>query len=313
MKTNIFAKSKKQKINLKKINWPLVSMLIPGIILLVVFKYIPITGIIVAFKKLSYVDTIWSAPWCGLDNFKFLFSTPDAWVITRNTILYNIVFIIGGLFLNVSLAVMLDELRNKRAVKIYQNIIFLPYLFSIVIVTYLFYGFFSNNYGILNGLLKMLGFKSVSWYTDASKWPFILVFVYFWMCVGYGSILYIAGIAGIDSSLFEAAKIDGATRWQKIRYVTIPSLMPIIIINFIMSVGRIFNSDFGLFYTFPMNSAPLYRVTNVIDTYVYRSLMVTGDTGMSAAATFYQSVVGFVLIMISNGVVNKIDSEKAMF
>lgn len=306
-------KAKSKKFNLKKVNWALVSMLIPGIILLIVFKYIPIAGVIVAFKRLSYVDTIWSAPWCGLDNFKFLFTTPDAWVITRNTVLYNIVFIVGGLFLNVLFAIMLDELRNKHAVKIYQNIIFLPFLFSIVIVTYLYYGFFSQNYGILNSILKMLGRTGINWYNDASKWPFILVFVNFWMSIGYGSILYIAGIAGIDESLFDAAKIDGASRWQKIRYVTIPSLMPIIIINFIMGVGRIFNSDFGLFYTFPMNSASLYRVTNVIDTYVYRSLMITGDTGMSAAAALYQSAVGFVLVMIANGIVNKIDSDKAMF
>lgn len=306
-------KAKSKKFNLKKVNWALVSMLIPGIILLIVFKYIPIAGVIVAFKRLSYVDTIWSAPWCGLDNFKFLFTTPDAWVITRNTVLYNIVFIVGGLFLNVLFAIMLDELRNKHAVKIYQNIIFLPFLFSIVIVTYLYYGFFSQNYGILNSILKMLGRTGINWYNDVSKWPFILVFVNFWMSIGYGSILYIAGIAGIDESLFDAAKIDGASRWQKIRYVTIPSLMPIIIINFIMGVGRIFNSDFGLFYTFPMNSASLYRVTNVIDTYVYRSLMITGDTGMSAAAALYQSAVGFVLVMIANGIVNKIDSDKAMF
>ena len=306
-------KAKSKKFNLKKVNWALVSMLIPGIILLIVFKYIPIAGVVVAFKRLSYVDTIWSAPWCGLDNFKFLFTTPDAWVITRNTVLYNIVFIAGGLFFNVSFAIMLDELRNKHAVKIYQNIIFLPFLFSIVIVTYLYYGFFSQNYGILNSILKMLGHAGINWYNDASKWPFILVFVNFWMSIGYGSILYIAGIAGIDASLFDAAKIDGASRWQKIRYVTIPSLMPIIIINFIMGVGRIFNSDFGLFYTFPMNSASLYRVTNVIDTYVYRSLMITGDTGMSAAAALYQSAVGFVLVMIANGIVNKIDSDKAMF
>ena len=313
MKTNMQIKAKSKKFNLKKVNWALVSMLIPGIILLIVFKYIPIAGVIVAFKRLSYVDTIWSAPWCGLDNFKFLFTTPDAWVITRNTVLYNIVFIVGGLFLNVLFAIMLDELRNKHAVKIYQNIIFLPFLFSIVIVTYLYYGFFSQNYGILNSILKMLGRTGINWYNDVSKWPFILVFVNFWMSIGYGSILYIAGIAGIDESLFDAAKIDGASRWQKIRYVTIPSLMPIIIINFIMGVGRIFNSDFGLFYTFPMNSASLYRVTNVIDTYVYRSLMITGDTGMSAAAALYQSAVGFVLVMIANGIVNKIDSDKAMF
>lgn len=299
---------------LKRTNFELIIMLLPGIVALMVFSYIPIAGIIVAFKSVDYSNTIWNAPWCGLDNFKFLFSTPDAWLITRNTLLYNFVFIGLGAVLNVGVAVLLSELYTRRLAKAYQNILFLPHLFSMVIVSYLVYGFLSNDYGWMNThLLPMLGIKPIDWYNTVGAWPFILIFVKFWASTGYGSILYISGMAGIDPALYESAEIDGAGRWQKLIYITLPSLSPILIVNIILGLGNMFRGDFGLFYNVTMNSSALYPVTNVIDTYIYRALLVTGDTGISSAGAFYQSVMGFITILAANMIVKKIDPEKSFF
>lgn len=310
------ALSGKQRLmyGFKKANYELIAMLLPGIIALVVFSYIPIVGIIVAFKNVDYSNTMWSAPWCGFENFKFLLSTPDAWVITRNTLLYNFVFIGLGAVLNVGVAILLSELYSKKLAKIYQNILFLPHLFSIVIVSYLVYGFLSTDYGWFNTtLLPKLGIKPINWYNTVGVWPFILIFVKFWSTTGYGSVLYISGMAGIDPALYEAAEIDGAGRWQKIIYVTIPSLTPILVVNIILGLGGMFRGDFGLFYNVTMNSSALYPVTNVIDTYIFNALLVTGDTGISSAGAFFQSVMGFVTIVLANLVVKKIDPEKSFF
>ena len=259
---------------------------------------------------------IWGSPWNGLKNFEFMFSSPDAWVITRNTILYNLVFILGGIVLNVAMAIGLNELRNKAFSKVCQTIVLMPHFLSYVIVSFLVLAFLHVENGLMNRVvLPALGLDGIDWYSTDKPWPVIVIIVNFWKTVGYGSVVYLAGIAGIDTSLYEAAKVDGANRWQQIRYITIPALVPLIVILTILNVGKIFNSDFGLFYQVPLNTGALYPATNVISTYVYNMLMSagTGSVGMASAAAFYQSVVGFILVITTNLIVRKISPENALF
>lgn len=299
-----------------KRNSPLFIMLLPGFLFTLLFAYLPMFGIIIAFKKINFIDGIFGSPWVGLQNFEFLFKSSDAWVITRNTVGYNILFIGLGLIINVALAIGLSEIVNKACSKAYQTMILMPHFLSFVIVSYLVFAFLSAEHGFLNTtILPALGKEPVSWYTETRPWPFILSFVNFWKTAGYGSIVYLAAIAGIDTGLYEAAKIDGANRLKQIWYITIPSLVPLMVILTIMNVGKIFNSDFGLFYQVPLNSGTLYPVTNVINTYVYNMLNSAGSSslGMASAAAFYQSVVGFILVVVTNLIVRKIDPDKALF
>lgn len=301
--------------NIKKLKRyiPLYLMLIPGTVYLMINNYAPMAGIVVAFKNYNYQKGIFGSDWNGIKNFTFLFKTKDAWTITRNTICYNLVFIILGTIAAITVAILLSELKNTRAKKTYQTIILLPFLVSIVVVSYIVYGFLSTEYGLVNHLLQKLGSDKISWYSTEKYWPVILVMVHAWKNIGYNTILYYATLMGIDTSYYEAAVVDGATRWQRIRYITLPSLIPTISILTLMSISKIFYSDFGLFYQVPMNSGPLIDVTNTIDTYVYRGLMETSNIGMSAAAGVYQSVVGFVLVITANKLVSKFDEDSALF
>lgn len=302
-----------QKMKKLKRYIPLYLMLIPGAIYLMINNYAPMAGIVVAFKNYNYQKGIFGSDWNGIKNFTFLFKTKDAWTITRNTICYNLVFIILGTIAAITVAILLSELKNTRAKKAYQTIILLPFLVSIVVVSYIVYGFLSTEYGLVNHLLQKLGSDKISWYSTEKYWPVILVAVHAWKNIGYNTILYYATLMGIDTSYYEAAVVDGATRWQRIRYITLPSLIPTISILTLMSISKIFYSDFGLFYQVPMNSGPLIDVTNTIDTYVYRGLMETSNIGMSAAAGVYQSVVGFVLVITANKLVSKFDEDSALF
>jgi putative aldouronate transport system permease protein len=272
---------------------------------------------VVAFKNWKinggFLQSLVSSKWVGLDNFKFLFQSSDAWLITRNTVAYNLVFIILGLALPATLAILLKEVLNKRAAKFYQNAMFLPYFLSWVVVSYFLYTFLSPRQGLVNGIFKNLGMNPVSWYTEAKYWPPIIIFMSQWKAVGYGTVIYLAAICGIDKTYYEAAMIDGATKWQQIKFITVPLLKPILIIMFITSIGGMFRGDMGLFYVLPKNSGALFPVTNVIDTYVYRGLMNLGNIGMSSAAGLYQSVVGLILILVTNGIVRKVDNENAFF
>lgn len=301
--------------NIKKLKRyiPLYLMLIPGAVYLMINNYAPMAGIVVAFKNYNYQKGIFGSDWNGIKNFTFLFKTKDAWTITRNTICYNLVFIILGTIAAITVAILLSELKNTRAKKTYQTIILLPFLVSIVVVSYIVYGFLSTEYGLVNHLLQKLGSDKISWYSTEKYWPVILVMVHAWKNIGYNTILYYATLMGIDTSYYEAAVVDGATRWQRIRYITLPSLIPTISILTLMSISKIFYSDFGLFYQLPMNSGPLIDVTNTIDTYVYRGLMETSNIGMSAAAGVYQSVVGFILVITANKLVSKFDEDSALF
>lgn len=297
-----------------KRNLPLYLMFLPGALYLLINNYIPMGGLIVAFKQYNVRDGLLGSKWIGLKNFKFLFATPDAFIITRNTILYNVAFIIINMVVGIAFAIFICDAINKRLKKTYQSAILFPYLMSAVILGYIVFAFCSQSNGILNKtILPALGMDPVNWYAEPSKWPFILIFVNTWKGVGYGCLIYIAAINGIDQGLYEAASLDGATKWQQICHITLPELVPTIITLTLMSIGRIFYSDFGLFYQVPRNSGALFSTTNVIDTYVYRGLMEQSNIGMSAAAGFYQSVVGFLLVLTANLIVRKVSKDNALF
>ncbi len=299
-------------------NKAMLFFVLPGTIWFLLFSYLPMFGTIIAFKEYrfsrdGFLASIMNSEWVGLENFRFLFSTDDAYIITRNTVLYNFAFIVLGLVFSVALAIILSEIINKRLAKVYQTGMFLPYFLSWVIVGYFVFSFLSYDKGVLNQILGWFGADPVQWYSEPKYWPIFLILISLWKGIGYNSVIYLAAITGIDKSLFEAAMIDGANKWQQIKSITIPMLKPLMTILTLLAVGKIFYADFGLFYQVPRDSGTLYSVTNVIDTYVYRGLKTTGEIGMSAAAGLYQSVVGFILVMTSNYIVRKYDRENALF
>ena len=308
------AKAQKKTIIYMKRYLPLYLMMLPGLIYLIINNYMPMGGIIIAFKKYNYAKGIFGSPFVGLKNFEFLFKTKEAWTITRNTLVYNLIFIILGTVLAIAVAIILNEIKSKMAKKVYQTMILIPFLISIVVVSYLVYGFLSTDAGFVNNsILKVMGKEEIGWYSEPKYWPGILIFINIWKNLGYTCIIYYATVVGLDTSLYESAAIDGANRWQKIYHVTLPGLKPTIITLTLMAVGRIFYSDFGLFYQVPMNSGPLIDVTNTIDTYVYRGLMELNNIGMASAAGLYQSLVGFILVLIANLIVRKLDKSSALF
>ncbi|MGG4129249.1 ABC transporter permease subunit [Paenibacillus illinoisensis] len=299
--------------NIKR-HWLLLVMILPGIIYLFINNYLPMLGIIIAFKNVNFAKGIWGSDWVGLENFAYLFQTQDAWVITRNTLLYNGAFIVLGTILSIAVAVLLNEVRKRFVSRLYQSIILLPYLISMVIVAYLVLALLNEENGFVNHyVLPWLGIDSVSWYADAGKWPYILSVVYLWKNVGYTCIVYLASIVGISQEYYESATLDGASKWRQVWSITLPLIKPTMVILVLLSVGRIFNSDFGLFYQVPLNSGALQTTTDVIDTYVYRGLMTFGDFGMSSAAGLYQSIVGFVLVLTTNAFVRRKDKDLALF
>lgn len=290
-------------------HWELYAMMLPGIIYLIVNNYIPMAGLAVAFKNYNYKDGIWGSDWCGLNNFKFLFASKDAWLMIRNTLGYNLLFIVTGTVFAIAVAIILNEIRGRLSKKVYQTFILLPYLISMVVVSYIVFAFLSSSSGFVNKTFN----TNINWYMTAKYWPIILVIVNLWKCFGYNSIIYYATVIGIDTSLYEAAVVDGASRWQRIWHVTLPGLRPTIITLTLLAIGRVFYSDFGLFYQVPQNSGLLYDVTTTIDVYVYKGLMLLNDVGRSAAAGFFQSICGFVLVLTANLVVNKVDKDNALF
>jgi len=300
------------KKELKK-HWILYAMALPAVLCQFIFQYIPMAGIVMAFQKLDLRKGIFSSPWVGLKNFEFIFSSTDAWIITRNTILYNATFIVLNLFLSVTLAVFLSELRAKRYSKVLQTVYIMPHFLSMVVISMVVYAFLSTEKGYVNMIMEQMGRDPVNWYNTKTIWPFLLVLIYLWKNVGYSSVVYLAVISGISGEYYEAAMLDGATKFQQAKYITIPHLRTIVCINLIMAIGKIFRADFGLFYTVPRDSGAIYSVTNVLDTYIYRGLMNLNNPGMSTAAGLYQSVVGFILVLIANKIVSKIDSDSAMF
>lgn len=294
---------------------PLLLIALPAIIYIIINNYIPMFGIFLAFKNYDYSKGMWGSDWSGFENFKFLFKTKDAFIMTRNTLLYNLGFIVLGTIFAIAVAIMLYELGDGLRVKIFQSSLLLPHLLSWVVIAYIGFAFLNSDTGFINNtLLKFFGNgEGISWYSEAKYWPFILTFVYLWKNIGYMSIIYMATISGIDKEIYEAAQIDGASKMKQIFNITIPLLKPTVIVLTLMAIGRVFYSDFGLFYQVPMNSGALYNTTQTIDTYVYRGLMKLNDVGMTSAAGLFQSVLGFILVMTANYVVKKVDKENALF
>lgn len=294
--------------------WPAYLMLLPGFVYLLINNYIPMAGIVIAFKNFNYQLGMWKSPGTGFSNFEFLFRTSDAWLITRNTLLYNLTFIVLGTVLAILVSVSLNEIRSSAAKKVYQTSVLIPYLISMVIASFLVNGFLNSRTGFLNkGILEPLGMEAVSWYSEPQYWPFILVIVYLWKNLGYQVLLYYAALISIDKEYYEAAVIDGAGRWKQFLHITLPGLKTTIITLTLLAVGRIFYSDFGLFYQIPMDSGVLLDVTNTIDLYVYHGLMESNNIGMSSAAGVYQSMVGFVLVLLANFCVRRLDRDSALF
>lgn len=288
-------------------------MLLPAIVYTLVFAYYPMTGVVMAFKKYNYQDGIWGSPWNGLQNFKFFFMSGQAGTVIRNTVLYNAAFIVVGTVTQIAVAVFLTEIHNKLFRKISQSMMFLPHFISWVIVGVMAFNVFSSDYGFLNKLIVAFGGKKFPFYTEPKVWPFILLFFNIWKGVGYGSVMYLAAIMGIDTSIYEAAAIDGANVFQRIFKVTIPCIMPTVIILFLMSIGSIFKGNFDMFYNLVGTNGLLYNYTDVIDTLAFRALITSNDFGMSAAIGLFQSVLCLITVLIANKLVSLYDKDYTLF
>ena len=301
------------KGNLKTVDTVTMTLmcLIPAFFIFL-FSYVPMFGIVLAFKDFRYDKGIWGSDWIGFKNFILLFKTGKFATLVRNTIGLNLLFMLASTVSAVGVAILLFEVKKRIKVKIYQTLMLLPYFISWVIVSYIAYTLLNPVSGVLNQFLTIFGLKPIDWYGDPKYWPWILTIASVWKGVGYGSVVYYAALMGLDSTYFEAARIDGASKWQEIRYITLPSLVPIITIQTILSIGGIMRADFGLFYQVSRNVGTLYPVTDVLDTYIYRMLMLQNNVGISSAASFLQSVVGCALVLITNWIVNKVEPENAL-
>ncbi len=287
-----------------------VVMALPAFLILFFIMYVPMAGLVMAFKAFDYTKGIWGSPWNGIKNFQFMLASKDTFVsITKNTLIYYVIFTAVGTFLNVVLAIAIDQFVFKKVAKVMQTIMIVPVFISYAAVQFIVYAFISTDTGILNNTFGM----NVRFYSTASLWPLILTIVKIWNSVGYGSVLYMSVLAGIDTELYEAAQIDGANKWKQIWHITLPSLIPMITVMLLLSVGSVMRSDTGLFYQVTRNSGTLYSTTQVIDSYVLNAIFKSSNFGFPAAASFFQSVVGLLLMLLSNGLVRKIAPENALF
>ena len=288
------------------------ALALPGVILLLIFNYLPMFGIVIAFKRYVPLKGIWGSDWCGFDNFKFFFTSQDAVRTIRNTMCYNLAWMVIGTVASVGLALMFYHLRNRSALKFYNTVMIFPKFLSTVILAFLAEIFLHPRFGLINTVLSKLGAKTPDWYAVSSVWPFVLTIVQLWATVGMASVIYYAALMSMDEGLLEAATLDGANRWQKIWHVMIPHLTPVIIIQNILNIGNVFNGDFGLFYQVPKNSGILYPTTDIINTYTFRALQ-SGDMSKSAAVGLAQSVAGLIMVLLANAVVRKLSPDDAMF
>ncbi len=291
-------------------NWGLFFLSLPGLLFILLFIYVPMFGIIIAFKDFRYDLGFFGSPWVGFKNFEFLFSTEYAFRITRNTLFMNALFISTGLFFQVVFALMLSEM-TRRSVKVYQTVMFFPHFLSWVVISYIFVGLFDMDSGLINSILKSIGQEGVFWYNEPKYWPWLLTLANIWKGAGYGAIVYYTALMGIDPEYYEASELDGATRLQQIRHISLPFLKPIVIIMLILAIASIFRADFGMFFQLTLDSPSLYPVTDVIDTFVYRNAF--GDIGMGTAAGLFQSVVGLILVLTTNWIVRKVSYENSLF
>lgn len=285
---------------------------LPAVLYIFVFSYLTMFGVIIAFKNYRYDRGIWGSEWVGLQNFKFFFISEKAFIVTRNTILYNVWFWIVTTFCALLVAVLLNEISRKWS-KYYQTVMFLPTFVSWIVIMFLVQMFLDHDNGFVNRLILSMGGERIRWYLEPAYWPFILTLAHLWKSIGFSALVYYAGIVAIDPSYYEAARMDGATRFQMVRKITIPMLAPLITILLIMAIGSMFRGDFGLHYFVSNNSPLLYNTVDIIDTFVYRALAVSGDTSMAAAVGLYQSLVGFVLVVAANYTVRKINEENSLW
>jgi len=309
---------RKAKKRFNKDNAELAILGLPVVAWFFVFSYLPMFGIIIAFKRYrplgdNFIDSLIKSDWVGFHNFQFLFGTQDAFIIFRNTLAYNAVFIVSGILVSVTLAIMMSLLHSKRVAKTTQTLMFLPHFLSWVVVGYFLFSFISIDKGLVNQILVSMGRQPVNWYMEIKYWPYFLIFTNIWKGMGYGMVVYLATITGIDTSLYEAAAIDGAKKSQQVTHIVLPMLRPIITIMFIMAIGRIFSSDFGLFYFVPRQQGLLFEVTQTIDTYVYRALMQQNNIGFASAASVSQSIMGLITIFTANWAVTKLDPDNSLF
>jgi putative aldouronate transport system permease protein len=305
-------REKKMPKGRRKMNWGLFILALPGLIFLLAFYYAPLFGLIIPFKRIDYAKGIWGSPWIGLKNFEFFFKSQDAVRVTRNTLLLNLSFIAITMILAVTLALLLFNL-SRRQVKVYQTAMFIPYFISWVVASYVLYAILNPISGVIPHIVKSMGGDARNFYTTPKYWPFILSTAYVWKNAGYMTLLFYTALMGIDSTQFEAAAIDGANKVQIVFNISIPFLVPVITLLVILQIGKIFYADFGMFYFLTRDSGPIYSTTDVIDTYVYRALRLTGDIGMASAAGLYQSVVGFLAVLASNLIVRRINRDSAIF
>ncbi|KRL13811.1 ABC transporter permease [Schleiferilactobacillus perolens] len=290
----------------------------PGTLFLIVFFYVPVLANIVAFKDFHYSDggfiaSLMQSKWSGFDNFKFFFMSSDFWIVVRNTVGYNLTFLLLNFFFAIFFAVIMSQLRNRRLLKAYQTSMLFPYFLSWAILAYFVYAFLSPDKGVLNSIIKAVGGQPIDWYNDPTWWPLILILLGVWKGIGYNSILYFATIMGIDPAYYDAAMIDGANKWQQIKHIVLPHILPVATLMLILNIGGIFRSDFGLFYLVPKQSPTLINISQTFDTYIYRALAQTNDIGMATAAGLIQSVVGLLLLLTANWIVRHAEPESALF
>ncbi len=306
--------SAKKKHFIEKDDRALYVMALPTVIFLIIFAYMPMIGLVMAFQDYNVNLGMFGSKFVGFANFKYLFTTTDAWIITRNTVCYNVVFMVVNNCLAMAMAMLLSELTARRYAKVLQTIYMLPYFLSWTVVAIVLSAFLDRDKGLVNQIIKAMGGAGkTNWYQQKALWPLLLVGINAWKGVGYGTVLYLAVISGISHDFYEAAVLDGATKLQQAWYITLPQLRMVLCISIILAMGSIFRADFGLFYSVTQDSGRIYAVTDVIDTYIYRGLTKLANVGMSTAAGMYQSVVGLIMVLIANKVVTKIDPDSAMF
>lgn len=292
----------------------LILMALPAVILIIMFSYVPMTGLVLAFKKFDYSLGLYKSPWCGFKNFTQLFVVGETfWRITRNTILYFILFMGTGVICETALAIGISELKYKKIGKYLHSAMIITTFISSVALQYIVNAFLNKKTGMLNQLIEILGGERIDFYIHAKWWPLILVIVNIWVHTGYGSIIYLSALSGIDPELYESASLDGASKWQRIRYITLPMLIPMIAIKMLLSLGSIMHSDTGLFYQVTKNCGALFSTTQVLDSYVLNAIQTSGDFSSTAAVTFYQSVIGCFMVIAVNLIVKKISPENSLF
>lgn len=302
----------KKKRFMDRSNWELVFLALPAVILLFIFNYLPMAGIVIAFQDFKPIQGILGSAWVGFENFEFFFTSVDALRTIRNTLLYSLAFLVLDLITAVALALMFYFLRSRIALKTYNTIVILPKFMSAVLIAYLAYGFLNPNYGLFNQVLEIFGKEPIQWYAESKYWIFILSFLHIWAMVGMNSVIFYSTLMGMDETMLEAASIDGANLGRKIWHIIIPFLKQIMIVTTILNIGHIFNGDFGLFYQVPQDVGLLYPTTDIISTYSYRALQ-EGSLARSTAVGLFQSVAGFIMVILTNLIVKKISPDDSLF